>query len=420
VLKGTALSKIVELMEDAQASKAPIQSIADKIVPWFVAITLSLASLTFLAWYHINPELALLAATSVLIITCPCAFGLATPMSIAVATGVGAQHGILIKKGLALESLSKVTHFVFDKTGTITNGDLRFNSIITDELIQKEELLQLAASVEQRSEHSIAKAILSEAKRRALPLSTLQEFYSYPGQGVSAKINDQLIHVGTQQWLETLEHKGLNDWLDIVQAQSQAGSTCVLLSINEHIRGVISLTDELRIETDSVIRRLVQCGHQVSVLSGDRQTVVDAITSDLVLANRFGDVLPKGKSATIQSLQQQGNVVAMIGDGVNDAPALIQADVGIALSSGTDVSIESADIILSRNSLDDVVNTFLLSQRTLRTIKQNIVLSILYNIIMVPIAMMALVSPIVAAITMPISSLLVIANAARIKRIFKV
>jgi Cu2+-exporting ATPase len=156
------------------------------------------------------------------------------------------------------------------------------------------------------------------------------------------------------------------------------------------------------------------------VLSGDRQTVVDAITSDLVLANRFGDVLPKGKSATIQSLQQQGNVVAMIGDGVNDAPALIQADVGIALSSGTDVSIESADIILSRNSLDDVVNTFLLSQRTLRTIKQNIVLSILYNIIMVPIAMMALVSPIVAAITMPISSLLVIANAARIKRIFKV
>jgi Cu2+-exporting ATPase len=251
-------------------------------------------------------------------------------------------------------------------------------------------------------------------------LFTLQEFYSYPGQGVSAKINDQLIHVGTQQWLETLEHKGLNDWLETVQTQSQAGSTCVLFSINEHIRGVISLTDELRIETDSVIRHLVQYGHQVSVLSGDRQTVVDAITSDLVLANRFGDVLPKGKSATIQSLQQQGNVVAMIGDGVNDAPALIQADVGIALSSGTDVSIESADIILSRNSLDDVVNTFLLSQRTLRTIKQNIVLSILYNIIMVPIAMMALVSPIVAAITMPISSLLVIANAARIKRIFKV
>ncbi|NQY26845.1 MAG: heavy metal translocating P-type ATPase [Piscirickettsiaceae bacterium] len=419
VLRGTALAKIVTLMEDAQASKAPIQCIADRIVPWFVVITLALATATFFYWLQFDFEQALLAATSVLIITCPCAFGLATPMSVAVATGIGAHHGILVKQGAALELLSQVTHFVFDKTGTITEGKLRVVAIKTISGLSDEYLLTIASSVEQKSEHAVAKAIVQAALDRGLKSVAISGFLSSAGQGVQAIVDNKKVIVGTQSWLSEKNLLVPETLISHVFEYEQQGSSCVFIAIENEVLGVISLADQLRSDVKAMIKHLQQQGLAITILSGDREPVVTAITAELGNVDRYAEVLPKDKVNVVKALQQQGAIVAMVGDGVNDSPALIQADVGIALASGTDVSIESADIILSHNELYKVVDARDLACQTLHTIKQNIVLSISYNIIMVPLAMMSLVNPLIAAITMPISSLLVIANAARLKRFFK-
>lgn len=419
ILRNTALAKIVALMEDAQASKAPIQCTADRVVPWFVVITLTLAALTFIYWYQFDFEKALLAATSVLIITCPCAFGMATPMSVAVATGVGANRGILIKQGAALEMLSKVNHFVFDKTGTLTEGELHVVTIESLPDINKDELLLFAASVEQHSEHGIAKAITFEAEEKGMKLLPLTDFSSSPGQGVQALIGQTSVLVGTYRWLQQQQVSGLDLWQNRVPQLELAGISCVFVAIDGVISGLLGLADELRSDAKETIKDLQAQNIAITILSGDKASVVAAVTADLSNVDRKAEVLPKDKSDVVRLLQQQGALVAMVGDGVNDSPALIQADVGIALASGTDVSIESADIVLSHNELSKVAEARRLASRTLRTIRQNIVLSICYNIIMVPLAVMALVSPLVAALTMPISSLLVIGNAARIRRMFK-
>jgi Cu2+-exporting ATPase len=419
VLRNTALAKIVSLMEDAQASKAPIQCTADKIVPWFVVVTLTLATATFIYWYQFNFEQALLAATSVLIITCPCAFGMATPMSVAVATGVGAHHGILIKQGAALEYLSKVTHFVFDKTGTLTEGKLRVVTVESFSGLSEDMLLMLAGSVEQHSEHGIARAILAESATRDLTLSPITDFSSSAGQGVQASLNQQHVLLGTQSWLAELGFVFTDIVLNRVDSLEHQGISCVFMATEGQIVGLIGVADHLRPDAISMINDLQQQGIAITVLSGDKQAVVRAITAELGDIQRQAEVLPKDKAAVMRALQKKGVTVAMVGDGVNDAPALIQADVGIALASGTDVSIESADIVLSRNELRKVTEARRLASRTLSTIRQNIVLSISYNIIMVPLAMMGLVNPLIAAVTMPISSLLVIGNSARIKRLFK-
>jgi len=419
VLRNTALAKIVSLMEDAQASKAPIQCTADRIVPWFVIITLSLAALTFSYWYQTDFEKALLAATSVLIITCPCAFGLATPMSVAVATGVGANNGILIKQGAALELLSKATHFVFDKTGTLTEGQLQVVDIEALPELSDDHLLILAASVEKHSEHGIAKAITNHASEQKMSLLPITDFSSSPGQGVQATLDNKQVLVGTQNWLSAQAVEGQELWQQRVIELEQQGISCIFVAIDGVISGFIGLADQLRGDAQSMIAALQQQAIEITVLSGDKKSVVAAVTADLGDIERQAEVLPKDKAEKVKLLQQQGAVVAMVGDGVNDSPALIQADIGIALASGTDVSIESADIVLSHNDLHSVAEARQLASRTLRTIKQNIVLSISYNVIMVPLAMMAMVSPLVAAVTMPISSLLVIGNAARIRRFFK-
>ncbi len=419
VLRNTALAKIVSLMEDAQASKAPIQCTADKIVPWFVVVTLTLAAATFIYWYQFDFEKALLAATSVLIITCPCAFGMATPMSVAVATGVAAHHGILIKQGAALEYLSKVTHFVFDKTGTLTEGKLRVVTVESFSVLSEDRLLMLAGAVEQHSQHGIAKAILAESAARDLTLSPITDFSSSAGQGVQASLNQQHVLLGTQSWLAELGFVFTDIVLNRIDSLEHQGISCVFMATEGQIVGLIGVADQLRPDAVSMINDLQQQGIAITVLSGDKQAVVGAITAELGDIQRQAEVLPKDKADVVRALQNQGVIVAMVGDGVNDAPALIQADVGIALASGTDVSIESADIVLSHNELRKVTEARRLASRTLSTIRQNIVLSISYNIIMVPLAMMGLVNPLIAAITMPISSLLVIGNAARIKRLFK-
>ncbi|MBL4638239.1 MAG: heavy metal translocating P-type ATPase, partial [Proteobacteria bacterium] len=419
ILRNTALAKIVTLMEDAQASKAPIQSLTDKVVPWFVLITLTLATITFLYWYQTDFEIALLAATSVLIITCPCAFGLATPMSVAVATGVGASRGILVKQGAALELLSQVTHIVFDKTGTLTQGQLQVVNLESFSELSPNDLLILAASVEQYSEHSVAKAVYQAAIEKQLDLLPLTDFISSPGEGVTATVAGKQVLVGTQAWMVKHEIKGKQQQQAQIDKLEQQGVSCVYVAIDGELSGLIGLMDELRADVKKIIAELQQQQIAITVLSGDRKSVVAAVTAELGNITRLAEVMPKDKADAVRQLQQQGEIVAMVGDGVNDAPALIQADIGIALASGTDVSIESADIVLSHNDLQQVAQARRLASKTLRTIKQNIVLSISYNMIMVPLAMMALVSPLVAALTMPVSSLLVIGNAARIRRLFE-
>ncbi len=419
VLRNTALTKILGLMEDAQSSKPPIQCTTDKIVPWFVVITLLLATVTFFYWNQFDFEKALLAATSVLIITCPCAFGLATPMSIAVATGVGAKRGVLVKQGIALELLSKINHIVFDKTATLTKGDLNVEIISPKAGLSEDELLIMAASVEKQSEHAAAKALVAKAEDKALALGNVSGFNSFPGQGVKGLYDGKQLIIGTKKWLEAQNIVFSTYWTHEAGAHQDEGVSCIFIVEDDLVLGLIGFSDSLRADAVSTVKALQKEGIAISVISGDKEQVVSAICRQFDNVGYQAEVLPQDKAKAIAALQQSGKLVAMVGDGVNDAPALIQADVGIALASGTDVSAESADIVLNHNTIFSVFESKQLSTKTLRTIKQNILLSLTYNVIMVPLAMMAIVTPLMAALTMPISSLLVIANAGRIQKMYK-
>jgi Cu2+-exporting ATPase len=421
LLQDTTLAKIIRLVEEAQSSKAPIQRLADTIVPWFVLVTLVCAALTFFIWNTRDFEVALMAATSVLIITCPCALGMATPMSIAVASGLGAKHGILIKNGLVLETLSRVNHFVFDKTGTLTEGRMGVAELHIAPGVAKEEVLRHAAAVERLSEHSVAKAIVAEAEAQQLSYRDIATvgFQATAGLGVEAIVNGKAVLLGSAEWLKrqgiTLDEK-LQAQAHELEAQAMS---CVHAAIGGAHLAVFALADRLRGDAQQLVNELRAAGIAMTLLSGDRRPVAEAIARQLGGMEVIAEVLPQDKDSVIRQLQQKGAIVAMVGDGINDAPALIRADVGIALGSGTDVSVESADIVLMHNELDKVRLATLLSRRTLRTIRQNIGLSFVYNAIMVPLAMLAKVTPLVAAITMPISSLVVIGNAARIRTLFR-
>ncbi len=420
-LQNTMLAKIIRLVEEAQTSKAPIQRIADMIVPWFILVTLICASLTFWFWHAQSFEVALMAATSVLIITCPCALGMATPMSIAVASGLGSKHGILVKNGLVLETLSKVSHFVFDKTGTLTEGKMSVAELRVAPRDSAEQVHARAAAVERYSEHSVARAIVNAAEEQQLHYRDLpvQEFRTEAGLGVTGIVEGKTILLGNVAWL-TRQGVTLNNELQnqAHEFEAQAMSCVHYAQEGKHI-GVFALADQLRSDAQQLVNELRSSGIAMTLLSGDRKPVVEAIARQLGGMEVIAEVMPQDKDQVIQRLQKTGAVVAMVGDGINDAPALIRADVGIALGSGTDVSVESADIVLMHNELNKVRQATLLSRRTLLTIKQNIGLSFVYNSIMVPLAMMGHVTPLVAAITMPISSLLVIGNAARIRNLFK-
>lgn len=417
-LGNTTLGKIISLVEEAQASKAPIQCTADKIVPWFVAVTLLLAAITFFLWHAENIDKAILAATSVMIITCPCAFGMSTPMSITVASGLGATHGILVKNGAVLEHLSTINHFVFDKTGTLTLGKIRLRQIITSNF-DENQLLALAASAEHLSEHSIAKSIVLAAEERGLAArikaNVVHHFNNQPGMGISAEVNGNILLIGTTNWLVSNNIKLDAALLTHTSKLEQQSIGCIHVAYNKRHIGVLAVSDTLRPDSKKLIQNLREAGIKLTLLSGDRKNVAEAIAAELGGMNVIAEVLPQQKDEVIRQLQLSGERVAMIGDGINDAPALIRADVGIAIGSGTDVSMESADIILLSNELDKIRLAMKLSRRTLKTIHQNIFMSIIYNMIMVPLAMLALVTPLVAAIAMPVSSIAVIANAARIR-----
>lgn len=420
-LRNTSLGRIIALVEEAQASKAPIQCMADRIVPWFVLVTLILASITFAWWLGDDFEVALMAATSVLIITCPCAFGLATPMAIAVASGQGARHGILVKNGEVLETLSQINHVVFDKTGTLTTGKMRLQRIVTTAGHDEQTLLRLAAVVERYSEHNIARAVVEAAEERNLHDQGEKpaEFESSPGNGVKARVADQPVVIGTTAWLEQNGIAIDTSLSDTIQELEEQANSCVHVAVAGQYAGLLAIADELRPDARALVERLHADGIRMTLLSGDRRRVAEAVARKLGGMEVIAEVLPQDKDRVIRELQEKGEWVAMVGDGVNDAPALIRANVGIAVGSGTDVSVESADIVLMSDELEKVRLATALSRRTLRTIRQNIGISFTYNIIMVPLAMMAYITPLVAAVSMPVSSLLVIGNAARIRTLFK-
>ncbi len=432
VLKDTALGQIIRLVEEAQASKAPIQCTADRVVPWFVATTLGLGLATFLMWVPDDLEFALMAATSVLIITCPCAFGMATPMSITVAAGLGARHGILIKNGAVLESLSGIDHVVFDKTGTLTEGSLSLTRIVgasgfagpvgSDPLPAELSIdLGRVAALERFSEHPVSRAVLRFCDEAAVQYKHHQVtgLEVQPGRGIKALVDGTWVLAGTETWLR--EHGvGRDVFLaSVATPWAEAGLGCVHCAVDGREVLVLGLEDRLRPEARAVIERFKSRGNRVTLLTGDRRPVADLIAQRLGGVEVIAEVLPEDKDSVVAGLQRDGHRVAMVGDGINDAPALVRADVGIALGSGTDVSIASADIVLMSSDLSRVFLAWSLASRALKTIRQNIAISILYNVVMVPLAMAGFITPLVAAISMPVSSLAVIGNSMRIRTVFR-
>ena len=424
ILQDTQLGKIVHMVEEAQGSKAPIQRTADIIMPWFVSVTISLALASFVYWiFNADLEFAIITATAVLIITCPCAFGLATPMAIAVASGVSARNGILIKNGAVLETLHSTDHFVFDKTGTLTKGQMKLVAEHLYPNVNREELLNIVGSIEKLSEHSLGDALVNSIKDEFNygynNWQTVNDFKAFPGKGVRGRIGDKEYKIGTAGWLLEQNVVLSDEFIAKAQQHAQQARTAVWICENETVLAILFLEDEIRSDAVELIQRLKDKGKQVTLLSGDLQVVAESVAQQLGGMNVIAEVLPQDKNDVIKQLQKQGQSVAMIGDGVNDAPALVRANVGIALGSGTDVSMESADIVLMNNEIMAVDTVLALSVRTLKTIKQNIASSISYNIIMVPLAMSGALTPLIAAITMPISSLIVIGNAARIRTFFE-
>ncbi len=433
-LRETALGRIIRLVEDAQASQAPIQRLADRIVPWFVALTLGLATLTFVLWLGVDLELALMAATSVLIITCPCAFGMATPMAVAVASGLGAARGILVKNGAVLERLSSIDHFVFDKTGTLTEGRPAVTALRSEAgpwrtvdrqdpalLDEEREALRRVGTLERVSEHPAAAAVLELCERAGVRLqgSQPQAVQVVPGSGIRGLVEGIEVIVGNPDWLRRHGVPTLED-PDGAPGLPKTGAMGVIhCALDGREILVLATEDRIRPGAKEVIARLRSEGIRVTLMTGDRRANAELVAAALGGVDLIAEVLPGDKDRVVAELQRDGRRVAMVGDGVNDAPALVRADVGIAMGSGTDVSIASADIVLMSDALDRVVEAAQLSRRTLRTIRQNIGISIAYNLIMVPLAMAAVVTPVIAAVSMPLSSLAVIGNSARIRGLFK-
>ena len=414
--KRSALSQIVDLVENTRASKSRIVCTIDKIIPYFVWTTLLLASITFIYWYQQDFDLALLSATSVLIITCPCAFGLATPMSIAVASGAAAKRNILIKNGDALEVLSKVKHVVFDKTGTLTLGMPRVDGVVSN--IDKHAMISIMSAIEKHSEHPLAKAIIdytsqSDAKKIAGEANLVaSEFEMSPGLGVSAIVGNKRYWVGSLSYLKIHKHAEFTEQASVLEHQ---GHTCIWCADEQGILGFVSLSDRIKEDAQSIVEQLKQMGKTITMLSGDSMQVAQSVANQIGIDQVIAQVLPGDKAQHVKNLQQEG-LVLMVGDGINDAPALTQADVSIAIGSGADVSVASADVVILKKLLTPIVEAIELSKRTQATIKQNIVFALFYNALMVPLAMMAKVTPLFAAIVMPISSIIVIANAARLRK----
>lgn len=418
----TALAQIIKLVEDAQGSKAPIAKIADVMSAYFVPVVISLAIISSVSWLIAGESFifSLTIFISVLVIACPCALGLATPTAIMVGTGKGAENGILIKGGEALETNHKIDTIVFDKTGTITEGKPKVTDIITNS-ISEEELLILAASSEKGSEHPLGEAILNEGRNKNLKLKKIDKFNAIAGQGIDVVIENKNILLGNRK-LMIDQNIDITIFNDKVEDLSNQGKTPMYIAINKEIKGIIAVADVVKVSSKKAIETLHKMGIKTVMITGDNENTAKAIAKEVGIDNVLAEVLPKDKAKSIKKLQDENKKVAMVGDGINDAPALAKADIGIAIGSGSDVAIESGDIVLIRSDLMDVSKAIKLSKATIRNIKQNLFWAFAYNVLGIPVAMGVLhifggplLNPMIAAAAMSLSSISVLLNALRLK-----
>ncbi len=420
----TALAQIIKLVEDAQSSKAPIAQMADIVSGYFVPIVCGLALLAFLAWFLTGEpfSFAITIFISVLVIACPCALGLATPTAIMVGTGKGAENGILIKGGEALETTHKINTIVFDKTGTITEGKPEVTDIITTSDITKERLLQLAASAEKGSEHPLGEAIVRGAEKESIEIRPVEQFNAIPGHGIEVVIDGINILIGNKK---LMDDRGidLKEFINQSDQLAGEGKTPMYIATDLKFGGIIAVADVVKENSAKAIKKLQSMGIEVAMITGDNLKTAQAIAKQVGIDRVLAEVLPQDKSNEVKKLQAEGLKVCMVGDGINDAPALVQADVGIAIGSGTDVAMESADIVLMKSDLMDVPTAIHLSKSTIRNIKQNLFWAFGYNVAGIPIAAGILhlfggplLNPIFAAAAMAFSSVSVVSNALRLKR----
>lgn len=421
--KDTALSQIIKLVEDAQGSKAPIAKLADIISSYFVPIVIGLAFVAAIGWFIGGKDLefSLTIFISVLVIACPCALGLATPTAIMVGTGKGAENGVLIKGGEALELTHKLKTIVFDKTGTITEGKPRVTDIITKGY-EKDEILVLAASAEKGSEHPLGEAIVKGAEEKNLNLKVLESFKAIPGQGIEVMIEGRKVFLGNKKLMEN-NKVFLQDLETVSHELASQGKTPMYIAIDGNIAGIIAVADTVKENSKAAIEKLHDMGIKVAMITGDNKRTAEAIAKEVGIDIVLSEVMPEDKSKEVKKLQSAGEKVGMVGDGINDAPALAQADIGIAIGSGTDVAIESADIVLMRSDLMDVITAVRLSNATIRNIKQNLFWAFGYNVLGIPVAMGLLyifggplLDPMIAAAAMSLSSVSVLSNALRLRR----
>lgn len=423
----TMLSQIIKLVQEAQGSKAPIQRLADTVSSYFVPIVIILALTTFGLWYIFGPSpsflFAILNTVAVLVIACPCAMGLATPTAIMVGTGIGAQKGILIKDAESLEIANKIQTVIFDKTGTLTNGKPEVTDILVIGDKTESQILQLAASIEKGSEHSLAESIIKTAQSKNLTLFNITKFQSVAGHGVKALIENNNILLGNKRFLEK-ENINYQDIAEKINKLESQGKTVMALASNQKIIGLIAVADTEKESAKSGIRALLDKGIEVVMITGDNQKTATAIAEKLGIKRVLSEVLPDQKESEVRKIQAEGKIVAMVGDGINDAPALASANVGIAMGSGTDIAIEAANITLINKDLKTVASAIELSKKTMRTIKINLIWAFGYNIILIPVAMGILypftgilLNPIFASMAMALSSISVVSNSLLLKRI---
>ncbi len=408
--KDTALSQIVKLVEEAQGSKAPIQQVADKISAVFVPIVIVIALATFgITFALVGFTPALVSTIAVLVIACPCALGLATPTAVMVGTGKGAENGLLIKGAEHLQNSQRVTTVVLDKTGTITKGEPDVTDIVPYGNLSKDEILQIAATAEKGSEHPLGEAIVNSATEKGIDLLKANNFNAIPGHGIEVSINKQKILIGNKK-LMAQNNVNINASIDTMEKFEGEGKTAMLMAIDDSLAAIIAVADTVKETSSDAIKALKKLGIEVIMITGDNRLTAEAIANQVGVDRVLAEVLPEDKSAEVEKLKKEGKVVAMVGDGINDAPALAAADVGIAIGTGTDVAMEAADITLMRGDLMGIVDIILLSKSTMRKIRQNLFWAFAYNIILIPVAAIGLLNPILAGGAMAFSSVSVVGN----------